>query len=176
MIATRTLSVSLLAIVSGASVACGSDAAPAAVTPRAPEALFDVAASGSANGDALLGVWESSAPVRAGNFESLSRLELRADAVTSAARCSSIDGTVTPVVAAGRVAATVTDDAIEASEAVDAKTLLGSDALCKAAFPAGTFPRCPAGATRGSSCFTLEGGVLTVYRGGTGEAFGKIID
>ena len=156
----------------------GSSASNGGAPADDPDGVWSTAPAASPDTSEVTGVWESASPLQSGKLESVTRFELRADHVVAAARCTTTDGSLDPVVAGARVPAKVSSDAIVIDEKIEATKQMGSVALCGLRVAAGTLPVCAEGTAPAARkmCFVLEDGKLTLYQASGALVFDKIAD
>jgi len=156
--------------------ACGDDESGGGEPATDADRVFAASSSGTANGGAIEGIWEAKVPRVQAGLESAVRIELRADHVVAAARCTpSSGGDATTV---GKTAkATVSSAAIDVPEDVRASKELGA-ATCAVLVRAGNLGACDLRkpVAERTSCFELAKGVLTVRDEVTSVDYVKIAD
>lgn len=138
---------------------------------------FDVP-KGSANPATILGVWESAAPSKEPPYSAVARYELRADHIVSATRCTADDGSAQPVTVSVRVAATVTEQLIKATESAQKTEHIGATGLCSVQMGKGSMPACDpqSSETARAACFALTGENLVFYQSNGKSTMLKISD
>lgn len=147
-----------LVILSG----CGEDEAETSAPAGDAERLFATNSSEKKNEASVEGIWETKSPRIQSGLESMIRLELRADRMVAAVRCTPNGGGDATLL--GKSArAVVSATTIDVPEEVRVSKPIGSS-YCGVVFRAGTLPTCDLRlpATERKSCFELAKGVLTV--------------
>lgn len=141
---------------------CGDDEAEGTTPAGDAERLFAVGSAESKNEAGVEGIWETkSARIQSG-LESIIRLELRADRMVAAVRCTpSGGGDATLLGKTGRAAVSATT--IDVPEELRVSKPIGAS-YCGVVFHAGTLPTCDAHlvASERKNCFELAKGVLVV--------------
>lgn len=155
---------------------CGEDESEGGAPAGDAERIFAVSASEKKNESSVEGVWEAKSPRIQSGLESMIRLELRADRMVAAVRCTpTVGGEATLLGKAGRAAVSATT--IDVPEEVRVSKPIGSS-YCGVVFRAGTLPTCDVRlpATERKSCFELSKGVLTVREDIAAVEYVKIAD
>lgn len=141
---------------------CGEDEAPAGAVDDDAARLFSVGASADAKPSSIEGIWETKAPRVQSGLESMIRLELRADRMVAAVRCSPTSGgDATLLGKSGKAAVSATT--IDVPEELRVSKAIGSS-YCGVVFRAGTLPTCDVRlpTSERKSCFELAKGGLVV--------------
>lgn len=155
---------------------CGEDEAVTSAPTGDAERVFAVGASEKKNESSVEGVWETKSPRMQSGLESTIRLELRADRMVAAVRCTpNAGGDATLLGKSGKAA--VSAAAIDVPEEVRVSKPIGSS-YCGVVFPAGTLPTCDVrlAVNERKSCFELSKGVLVVREEIAAVEYVKVAD
>lgn len=155
---------------------CGEDEAESGAPAGDAERLFAIGSSDSKDASSVEGVWETKSPRIQSGLESTIRVELRADRMVAAVRCTpSGGGDSTLLGKSGRAAVSATT--IDVPEEVRVSKPIGSS-YCGVVFRAGTLPTCDVRlpATERKSCFELAKGVLVVREDIASVEYVKVSD
>jgi hypothetical protein len=155
---------------------CGEDEVESAAPAGDAERLFAVGTSDTKNESSLEGVWETKSPRVQSGLESMIRLELRADRMVAAVRCTpNAGGDATLLGKSGRAAVSATT--IDVPEEVRVSKPIGSS-YCGVVFRAGTLPTCDLRlpAVERKSCFEIAKGVLVVREDIASVEYVKVSD
>ena len=155
---------------------CGDDEAETGAPAGDAERLFAVGSSETKNDASIEGVWETKSPRVQSGLESMIRLELRADRLVAAVRCTpNGGGDATLLGKTGRAA--VSSTTIDVPEEVRVSKPIGSS-YCGVVFRAGTLPTCDLRlpASERKSCFELTKGALIVREDVASVEYVKLSD
>jgi hypothetical protein len=155
---------------------CGEDESEGGAPAGDAERIFAVGSSESKNESSIEGVWEAKSPRVQSGLESMIRLELRADRMVAAVRCTpNGGGDATLLGKSARAAVSATT--IDVPEEVRVSKPIGSS-YCGVVFRAGTLPTCDArlSPSERKSCFELSKGVLVVREDIAAVEYVKVSD
>lgn len=155
---------------------CGEDEVETSAPAGDAERVFAVGTSDKKNESSVEGIWETKSPRIQSGLESMIRIELRADRMVAAVRCTpNGGGDATLLGKSGKAAVSATT--IEVPEEVRVSKPIGSS-YCGVVFPAGTLPTCDVrlSATERKSCFELSKGVLVVREEIAAVEYVKVAD
>src|SRR5688572_2070234 len=139
----------------------GCAAEEQAPPPSEGDRVFSVEKAPAPNDGDILGVWESTQPLKNPPLSATQRFELRVDSFSMAARCSMDNGSAQPINVGGKAAATVSKEGITIKTGIERIERIGDSAACGVKFSAGVLPKCDAATAeeKRQVCFTFDPGV-----------------
>jgi hypothetical protein len=157
-------------------VGCGEDEVEGGAPAGDAERLFAVGSSDAKNESSVEGVWETRSPRIQSGLESMIRVELRADRMVAAVRCTPSAGGDATLLGKG-ARAVVSATSIDVPEEVRVSKPIGSS-YCGVVFRAGTLPTCDVRLppSERKSCFELSKGVLVVREDIASVEYVKVSD
>lgn len=157
--------------------ACGDDEPEGTEPAGDGDRVFSAVSSSDADASRLEGIWEAKTPRRQSGLESIVRLELRADHVVAAVRCTPTGGEGETAVLGKVGRADVSPTAIAVPEEVRVSKSIGKS-YCGVVVHAAELPTCDLRkpASERSWCFELSNGTLTVREDIAAVAYTKVTD